>query len=131
MKTKLITVIFAVAVSGLALIFSGTAVGQGKTGGYEPSATKPSTNQPASASQAAGLKGSGGAIVATPITPEEAAKKYPAPKGRAYPPGERDPHKASGIVNSPYPPRTEFDCSNVAHGGLVLDTRVNKVFVRP
>jgi hypothetical protein len=45
--------------------------------------------------------------------------------------GERDPHKPSGVVSSPYPPRQEYDCSNVTHGGLVLDTRVNKVFVRP
>jgi hypothetical protein len=44
--------------------------------------------------------------------------------------GERDPHNADGVVNSPYPPRTAFDCSNIPHGGLVLDTHVNKVFVR-
>lgn len=68
--------------------------------------------------------------MARPITPEEAAKKYPAPKGK-YPVGERDPHKPSGVINSPYPPHQEFDCSNVAHGGLVLDTRTNRVFVRP
>jgi hypothetical protein len=68
--------------------------------------------------------------VAQQITPEEAAKKYPAPKGK-YPMGERDPHKADGIVNSPYPPRTDFDCSKIPHGALVLDTHVDKVFVRP
>jgi hypothetical protein len=69
--------------------------------------------------------------VATPITATEAAKKYPPSKGGSYPVGERDPHKADGIVSSPYPPRQEFDCSKIAHGGLVLDTRANKVFVRP
>jgi len=75
-------------------------------------------------------QGAGGAAVATQITPQDAAKKYPAQKGK-YPMGERDPHNADGVVNSPYPPRTGFDCSNIPHGGLVLDTHVNKVFVRP
>jgi hypothetical protein len=75
-------------------------------------------------------KGSGGALVAKQVSKEEAAKKYPAKNG-TYPPGERDPHKPSGVVTSPYPPHTEYDCSNVPHGGLVLDTRVNKVFLRP
>ena len=128
MKTKLVTIISVVAVSGLALIFSNTAAGQERTG--DQYARPPSgANQPA-ALPSPGSKGSGGAPVARPITPEEAAKKYPAPKGK-YPVGERDPHKASGVINSPYPPHQEFDCSNVAHGGLVLDTRTNKVFVRP
>src|SRR5438874_6698265 len=35
-------------------------------------------------------QGAGGAVVATPIAPQEAAKKYPAAKGK-YPMGERDP----------------------------------------
>jgi len=63
------------------------------------------------------------------ITKEEAAKKYPNPKG--YPAGERDMHAPSGWINSPYPPRTMYDCSKIGHGELVLDTHVNKVFVRP
>ena len=123
MKTKLVTIVSVVAVSWLALIFSGTAVGQ-DSGSYKP---------PSGASQAAaapGSQGLSGAPVATPITPEEAAKKYPASNGH-YPVGERDPHKNSGVVSSPYPPHKEFDCSKIAHGGLVLDTRANKVFVRP
>jgi hypothetical protein len=124
MKTKLVTIVSVVAVSWLALIFSGTAVGQ-ESGSY---ARPPSGGSQAAA--APGSQGLGGALVATPITPEEAAKKYPASKGK-YPVGERDPHKASGVVSSPYPPHQEFDCSKVAHGGLVLDTRANKVFVRP
>ena len=70
------------------------------------------------------------AIEAKAITKEEAAKKYP-PTGSGYPSGERDAHDASGIVGSPYPPHQKYDCSKVGHGDLVLDTRVNKVFVRP
>jgi hypothetical protein len=125
MKTKLVTIVSVVAVSWLALIFSGTAVGQEST-----SARTPSGASQAGAAPPPGSQGLGGAIVATPITPEEAAKKYPAPKGK-YPVGERDPHKGSGVITSPYPPHKEFDCSKVAHGGLVLDTHANKVFVRP
>ncbi len=67
---------------------------------------------------------------ATPITKEEAAKKYPPPKG-GYPIGERDPHMASGHVNSPYSPHQEYDCSKVGHGELVLDARAKQVFIRP
>jgi hypothetical protein len=125
MKTKL--VVSAVAMSCLMLISSNTAMAQMREGGnYQQSSSKgPDSSQVSKQAQ-----GSGGALVATPITPQEAAKKYPAPKGK-YPMGERDPHKASGLVSSPYPPHTEFDCSQVPHNGLVLDTRVNKVFVRP
>jgi hypothetical protein len=115
MKTKLVTIVSIVAVSWLALIFSNTAVAQ--ISGMQPSGGT--------------TKGAAGSIVATPISATEAAKKYPPPKGGNYPMGERDPHKASGVVSSPYPPRQEFDCSKIAHGGLVLDTRANKVFVRP
>jgi hypothetical protein len=73
----------------------------------------------------------GGAIVGTPITKEEAAKKYPLAGGKSYPMGERDNHKPSGWVNSPYAPRQLYDCSKIGHGELVLDTHVNKVFIRP
>jgi len=128
MKTKLVTVVSVVAVSWLALILSNTAVSQGRTGGEY--AKPPSGANQAGAVPSPGSQGLGGAVVATAITPEEAAKKYPASKGK-YPVGERDPHKASGVISSPYPPHQEFDCSKVAHGGLVLDTRANKVFVRP
>ena len=124
MKTRLIAVVSAVAVSCLMLILSSTAVAQMREGqSYQQANPKnPDSSQVS--------KGKSGAIVATPISPQEAAKKYAAPKGK-YPMGERDPHKADGVVNSPYPPRTEFDCSQIPHGGLVLDTHVNKVFVRP
>jgi hypothetical protein len=70
-------------------------------------------------------------IVGKAITKVEAEKKYPPTKGGGYPTGERDPHDPSGVVASPYPPHQKFDCSKIAHGALVLDTTVNKVFVRP
>jgi hypothetical protein len=125
-KTGLIAVVSVVAVSCLMLILSNRAVAQMREGqSYQQTNKAPSSSQVSKTSQ-----GTGGAAVATPITPEEAAKKYPAAKGK-YPMGERDPHKASGLVTSPYPPHTEFDCSQVPHNGLVVDTRVNKVFVRP
>jgi hypothetical protein len=124
-KTRLIAVVSAVAVSCLTLILSNTAVAQMKEGSsYRQENTKgPDSSQ-------VSKQGAGGAVVATQITPQEAAKKYPAPKGK-YPMGERDAHKADGVVTSPYPPRTDFDCGQIPHGGLVLDTHVNKVFVRP
>jgi len=124
-KTRLIAVVSAVAVSCLTFILSNTAVAQMKEGSsYQQQNPKgPNSSQ-------VSKQGASGTVVATPITPQEAAKKYPAPKGK-YPMGERDPHKADGVVNSPYPPRTEFDCSSIPHGALVVDTHVNKVFVRP
>lgn len=70
------------------------------------------------------------AIEAKPITLAEAQKKYPM-KGGAYPTGERNPHDPSGVVRSPYPPNDKYDCSKVAHGGLVVDEKAQKVFVRP
>ena len=125
MKTRLIAVVSAVAVSCLTLILSNTAVAQMREGG-----TYQQQNPKGPDSSQVSKQGKGGATVATQISPQDAAKKYPAAKGK-YPMGERDPHKADGLVNSPYPPRTAFDCSSVPHGGLVLDTHVNKVFVRP
>jgi hypothetical protein len=71
-----------------------------------------------------------GATQATPITKEEAQKKYP-PRGGSYPTAQRDPHDPSGVIVSPYPPHEKYDCSKIAHGALVLDTKANKVFVRP
>jgi len=70
------------------------------------------------------------AVEAKAITKAEADKKYPV-KGGAYPPGQRDPTDKSGVVASPYPPHEKYNCSKVAHGGLVVDVRVNKVFVYP
>ena len=129
MKTRLISVVSAVAVGCLALILSNTAVAQMKSGSGSNDNYKPQPNNQLDPNKMA-QKSTGGGNVATQISPQDAAKKYPAPKGK-YPMGERDPHKPDGIVNSPYPPRTEFDCSLVPHGALVVDTHVNKVFVRP
>jgi hypothetical protein len=72
----------------------------------------------------------GGVIKATGITKADAEKKYPPPHS-GYPPGNRDAHEASGLVTSPYPPYQKYDCAGIAHGGLVLDIRAKKVFVRP
>ncbi len=72
-----------------------------------------------------------GVTQATAITKAEAEKQYPAPKGGHYPPGTRNPHDPSGIVTSPYPPYQQYDCSKVAHGGLVVDIRAKHVFVYP
>lgn len=69
-------------------------------------------------------------IKATAITKADAEKKYPPPHG-GYPPGTRDAHDASGLVTSPYPPYQKYDCAGLAHGGLVLDIRAKRVFVRP
>jgi hypothetical protein len=129
MKTRLTKVVSVVAVGCLALILSNTAVAQMKTGSGSNDNYKPQQNNQLDPNKMA-QKSTGGGNVATQISPQDAAKKYPAPKGK-YPMGERDPHKPDGIVNSPYPPRTEFDCSQVPHGALVVDTHVNKVFVRP
>ena len=71
------------------------------------------------------------AIEATAITKADAEKQYPAPKGGHYPPGTRSPHDPSGVVTSPYPPYQQYDCSKVAHGGLVVDIRAKHVFVYP
>lgn len=70
------------------------------------------------------------ATEAKQISKADAEKQYPV-KGGAYPSGQRDPHDPSGIVVSPFPPHERYDCSKVAHGSLVVDTKANKVFVRP
>ncbi|HEY7002293.1 MAG TPA: hypothetical protein VH330_11185 [Candidatus Udaeobacter sp.] len=70
-------------------------------------------------------------MTATAITQADAEKKYPAPKGGQYPRGNRNPHDPSGYVTSPYPPYQQYDCSKVAHGGLVVDVRAKHVFIYP
>ena len=69
-------------------------------------------------------------MTATAITKADAEKKYPPPGGH-YPPATRNPSYPSGVVMSPYPPNQQYDCSKVAHGGLVLDIRAKRVFVYP
>jgi hypothetical protein len=75
-------------------------------------------------------RGEKGATEAKAISKADAEKQYPS-RGGNYPVGQRDPHDASGIVVSPYPPHEKYDCSKIAHGALVVDTKANKVFVRP
>ena len=69
-------------------------------------------------------------MTATAITKADADQKYP-PRGGQYPRGNRNPHDPSGVVTSPYPPYQQYDCSKVAHGGLVLDVRAKHVFIYP
>jgi hypothetical protein len=70
------------------------------------------------------------AIEAKAISKADAEKQYPS-RGGGYPVGQRDPHDPSGIITSPYPPHERYECSKVAHGGLVVDEKAKKVFVRP
>jgi hypothetical protein len=70
------------------------------------------------------------ATEAKAISKADAEKQYPS-RGESYPVGQRDAHDPSGVVVSPYPPHEKYDCSKVAHGALVVDTKANKVFVRP
>ena len=122
MKIKLI-VLTAVATC----LSLGSAFAQYDSG---PPAAPGSAPSGKGASKKPGEVLTGGAIVATPITEEEAKKKYPMPGGKAYPVGDRDIHQPSGWIYSPYSHQL-FDCTQIAYGGLVLDTKVNKVFVRP
>jgi hypothetical protein len=109
MKTKSLKIISAVT---LGLFVLGTTV-YAQTGGHgiDSRTTRP-------------------VIEAKGITKAEAEKKYPPP-GNGYPIGERDPTAPSGVVASPFPPHQKYDCSKIAHRGLVVDVKVNKVFVYP
>jgi len=74
------------------------------------------------------------------ISKEEAAKKYPPPNGKPYPPGTdlavltggASGGSTWGYIKSPYSSNV-YDCrkgkANV--GDLILDESANKVFVRP
>jgi hypothetical protein len=74
------------------------------------------------------------------ISKEEAAKKYPPPNGKSYPPGSdlavltggATGGSTWGYIKSPYSSNV-YDCRRgKAHvGDLILDESVNKVFVRP
>jgi hypothetical protein len=75
-------------------------------------------------------RGEKGAIEGKAISKADAEKQYPS-RGGSYPVGQRDPHDASGIVVSPYPGHEKYECSKIPHGALVVDTKANKVFVRP
>jgi len=123
---KYLAVILA-AVVGCFVLSLSSAMGQAYGG---KSTTISAVSTPSANAKKPGTVLTGGAIVATPVTQEEAAKKYPLPAGKNYPAGNRDIHKPSGWVNSPYS-HDVYDCSNIARGGLLLDTHVNKLFTRP
>ena len=108
MKTKSLTIIWAF-VFGM-FVVGATAYGQNRDG------TDTRTSRPV--------------MEGTAITKEEAQKKYPMKTG-VYPPGNRNPHDESGVVASPYPPYQKYNCSKIAHGGLVVDVRAKQVFVYP
>ena len=69
-------------------------------------------------------------VVAQEISRDEAAKKYPPPAGKGYPPGIATPTSVGGFFQSPYSSRV-YDCRKIKKGALVLDDSVKKVFVRP
>jgi hypothetical protein len=133
MKTKLCLLVGAIA-AVLALSL-GAIRAQTGYGGNKPTTSNTSTAAGAAKDDASkakpGTRMPDGTVIATPITPEEAAKKYPMPNGKPYPTGDRPTSHYPGRVLSPYPPHQEYQCADIAHGGLVLDTKVNKVFVRP
>ena len=74
------------------------------------------------------------------ISKEEAAKKYPLPAGKSYPPGSdlalltggAGGGSTWGYIKSPYSSNV-YDCrKGKAHvGDLILDESVNKLFTRP
>lgn len=73
----------------------------------------------------------GEAEKAVEVTPEDAAKKYPLPKGmKDYPPGINTATTTGGFVQSPYSSRV-YDSRKMKHGALILDEGVNKVFRKP
>jgi hypothetical protein len=72
----------------------------------------------------------GEAQKAVEVTPEEAAKKYPMPKGQDYPPGINTATTTGGFCQSPYSSRV-YDTRKMKHGALILDEGANKVFKKP
>ena len=67
------------------------------------------------------------------VTAEEAAQKYPMPKGQDYPAGinaNKGSATASGFVQSPYSSRV-YDARRLGHGTLILDEGAKKVFRKP
>jgi hypothetical protein len=66
------------------------------------------------------------------VSAEDAAKKYPMPKGKDYPMGNFEAFSANvnGFVRSPYSSRI-YDCRKIRHGALILDEGAKKVFRCP
>jgi hypothetical protein len=72
------------------------------------------------------------ATPATPISLQDAMKKYPPPSG-GYPVAERarmGQGQSAGIYQSPYSGR-RFDCREIKANELVLDPFAKKVFRLP
>jgi hypothetical protein len=72
------------------------------------------------------------AVPATPISYQDAMKKYPPPAG-GYPVAERarmGQGQTPGIYQSPYSSR-RFDCREIKPNELVLDPFAKKVFRLP
>jgi hypothetical protein len=69
---------------------------------------------------------------AVEVSAEEAAKKYPLPKGKDYPSATPEAFTANttGFMRSPYSSRI-YDCRKVRRGALVLDEGANKLFRVP
>jgi hypothetical protein len=133
MKTKLSLLGTTLIAASASLILSNTEFAQ-MDGHDSKSYTPPPVNSRAaiSARDKPGAVLSDGAIVATRITPEEAAKKYPLANGKRYPLGDANynySHKP-GYIRSPYS-STIYDCTQIPRGSLVLDTHANKVFGKP
>src|SRR2546423_15247722 len=72
----------------------------------------------------------GEAQKAVEVTPEDAAKKYPMPKGKDYPPGINTATTTGGFVQSPYSAPV-YDTRKMKHGTLILDEGANKIFRKP
>ena len=128
MKTKKLLIVASLSCAGAVLVTSALAQ-------YDPrppagSTQAPGKNEP-SGSKVTAL---GGVEKATPISEEEATKKYPAPRS-GYPTAELTQGPSTGyssaVVQSPYPPHHKFDTSAIPRGGLVLDPYAKHVFKKP
>src|SRR5437667_9786742 len=67
------------------------------------------------------------------VSPEDAAKKYPMPKGKDYPAGinaNKGSATASGFVQSPYSSRGS-GAGKLGHGTLPLSEGVDEPFREP
>jgi hypothetical protein len=127
MKIKLSLLGTTLMAASASLILSNTEFAQMSGNNMKPNAGGPSSGQ-----AKPGTVLADGAIVPTRITAEEAAKKYPPPNGKNYPPGDANynfSHKP-GYIRSPYS-SSIYDCSGIPKGSLILDAHVNKVFAKP
>jgi hypothetical protein len=73
--------------------------------------------------------GWGEPVKGKPVTEQEAAKKYPKPKG-GYPTATLGT-QGSTFVPSPYNSGRMIDTSDCKRGELCLDPMANKVFIKP